>query len=141
MSIEHLAELLHLSDVGSILKVDLLIQGILIGLNKKAYTTKNMKFIKVPAVAAIIFLMLSFLSWPYGYYTFLKIIVAGASAYYAYFFYDRKLINVWFWILVFILILFNPIIPIYINNKGIWEIFDIAAAIFFIILINTKNHE
>jgi len=92
--------------------------------------------IHIPAIVAIILLLLTFLDWPYGYYTFLRIIVTGIAIYYAYYLYAvANQLNFWFWGLIAIAILFNPIFPIYLRDKTIWGIIDVIAAIFFISLI------
>lgn len=99
---------------------------------------KEIKFNKWPAVIACILLLLTFLSWPYAFYTFLRIVVAGVAVYYAYYLFILKKQDFWFWTLVLIAILFNPFVPIYLNDKSIWGIIDIITAIFFVILINKK---
>jgi hypothetical protein len=96
----------------------------------------NMKFYIWPGIIAIIFLILSFFDWEYGFYTILRIAITIIAIYYAYYLYEyleRK--DFWFWLLVVIAILFNPIIPIYLYNKALWSVIDIAAAILFLVLI------
>jgi hypothetical protein len=69
---------------------------------------------------------------PIGYYTFLRIVVTiGAVSVIVTEFENG--IN--FWIIVFgiIAIVFNPLIPVYLNNKDIWMPIDILAAILFLI--------
>jgi|TARA_B110000902_G_scaffold257870_1_gene326681 hypothetical protein len=69
---------------------------------------------------------------PIGYYTFLRIVVTiGAVSVIVTEFENG--IN--FWIIVFgiIAIVFNPLIPIYLNNKDIWMPIDVLAAILFLI--------
>jgi hypothetical protein len=69
---------------------------------------------------------------PIGYYTLLRIVVTiGAVSVIVTEFENG--IN--FWIIVFgiIAIVFNPLIPIYLNNKDIWMPIDILAAILFLI--------
>lgn len=78
--------------------------------------------------SALLFLALADL--PIGYYTLLRIVVTiGAVAIIAKDF--KNGIN--FWVLAFglIAILFNPLIPVYLNNKDIWMPIDIIAAILF----------
>jgi len=98
---------------------------------------ESKKLNKIPALIAIIVLLLSFIDWPlYSYYTFLKIIVTGVAIYYAYYLYDvLKKKNCWCWSLVVIVILFNPIIPIYIYNKSIWMVIDVIVIGFLVGLI------
>lgn len=97
---------------------------------------KNIKFSIIPGIIASVLLLLTFLDWPYGYYNFLRIIVTGVAIYYAYYLYQKlKALNFWFWSLIAIAILFNPIVPIYLGDKTIWIIIDVIAAIFFVSLV------
>lgn len=97
---------------------------------------KNIKFTNKPAIIATVMLLLTFFSWPYGYYNFLRIIVTGVAIYYAYYLYKViKKQDFWFWSLVVIVILFNPIFPIYLGDKSVWGVIDIIVAMFFISLI------
>ena len=97
---------------------------------------KGIKFTKTPAVIAVIMLLLTFFDWPYGYYNFLRIVVTGIAIYYAYYLYEIiKEQDFWFWSLVIIIILFNPIFPIYLGDKSVWGVIDTIVAIFFISLI------
>lgn len=112
-----------------------LLQQTLLQSKKANKPIKMMKFIKFPAIVAIIILLLPFFSWAYGFYTFLRIIITGVSIYYAYYFYSKKAMGGWFWILLAVAILFNPIAPIYIKDKGIWQIIDMGVSVFFASLI------
>lgn len=73
---------------------------------------------KFPAIIAIIFLVISIFPWNYGMYWFFKGIVCFISMYYCIKIYNKneKQDN-YFWILLGALILFNPIIPIYLFVK------------------------
>ena len=80
---------------------------------------------------------------PIGYYTFLRIIVTiGAIAIViTEFEYGFN-----FWVIAFgiLAILFNPLIPIYLNDKDAWMPIDIIAGIIFLtksITYNTKTNE
>lgn len=67
---------------------------------------------------------------PIGYYTFLRIVVTiGAVSIIVTEFKNEFS----FWIITFGLIgiLFNPIIPIYFNDKTFWAIIDLLAGILF----------
>ncbi|MGB2762113.1 MAG: DUF6804 family protein [Minisyncoccales bacterium] len=114
-----------------------LLQGSDIKLEKDIMNKiRNIKFSIIPGIIASTLLLLTFLDWPYGYYNFLRIIVAGAAIYYAYYLYQKlKELDLWFWGLIAIAIIFNPIVPIYLGDKTIWIIIDVIAAIFFISFI------
>ncbi len=97
---------------------------------------KNIKFNIYPSIIASILLLLSFFPWPYGYYTLLRWFITGIAVYYAYLLYTTQKEKIaWFWGLVIVAILFNPIAPIYLYDKLIWNIIDVITAVFFIGLI------
>ncbi|MBU1922642.1 MAG: hypothetical protein KJ710_00010 [Candidatus Omnitrophica bacterium] len=98
---------------------------------------KKPKINIIPAIIAVIVLLLSFIDWSsYGYYTFLKFLVTGVAIYYAYFIYTKLILKgFWFWSLVGIAVLFNPIVPIYLYEKGVWMIIDIMVIIYLIVLV------
>ncbi len=97
---------------------------------------QNNAFLKTPAVISSIVLLLSFFDWNYGYYTFLRLAVTGTAVYYSYYLYTYlKEQNLWFWTLIGIALLFNPLIPIYLHDKSLWLIIDILVAGFFIALL------
>lgn len=89
--------------------------------------------IKIIKIAVIILLTLALLKLPYGYYTFLRIIVTGVSIYLAYLYYEEEN-KIFTYIFSFIALLFNPLIPIYLS-KSIWNVFDVLVAIFYFISI------
>ena len=72
----HITNLLHHDDV----KLE--------GKNKLVEKSCNLKFSKIPAIIAIVALLLTFIDWhSYGYYTIMKFVVTGTMAYYAYYIY------------------------------------------------------
>ena len=77
-------------------------------------------------------LLIGLADLPIGYYTLLRIVVTiGAIAIVV-----GELKNGFnFWVIAFGLaaILFNPLIPVYLNDKEAWIPIDIIAAILFII--------
>ena len=85
----------------------------------------------VARIIAVIFLFWALDRHPYDYYTFLRFVVCGVSAYGA-FISNEFGKDVWTWIFGIIAILFNPLIPIHLN-KGTWAIIDIIVAIIFLI--------
>lgn len=83
-------------------------------------------------------LFLGLINLPIGYYTFLRIIVTIGSI--------AVIVNEYkeeftFWIITFgiIAILFNPLLPIYLNNKALWIPIDIITGILFGIKSFTFN--
>ena len=79
---------------------------------------------------AIALLLIGLADLPTGYYTLVRIVVCLVSALSCYLSYksDEKIgiATVTFAVLA---ILFNPIIPIYLQDKGMWTVIDIVAAV------------
>jgi hypothetical protein len=78
------------------------------------------------SVAAVL-LLVALLPLPYGYYTFLRIVVCGTAGYGAYLFAEDGRMQ-WTIALGLLAVLFNPIIPIYLDRTT-WAILDLAAAV------------
>lgn len=51
---------------------------------------KDFKITIIPGIIAIVLLFLSFLDWPYGYYTFLRFVITGVAVYYIYCLYIKE---------------------------------------------------
>ena len=66
--------------------------------------------------------------WPYGYYVLLRLVVCAASIYAIYVRRDSK--SEYVVALVSITLLFNPVIPVYLN-KLLWVPIDLGVAYFF----------
>lgn len=77
-------------------------------------------------------LILGLADLPVGYYTILRIIVTVGAGLIIFSEFEKGL-N--FWIIAFglIVVIFNPLIPVYLNDKNAWMPIDILAAILFII--------
>ena len=69
---------------------------------------------------------------PIGFYTLLRIVVTIGSVAVVVTEFENG-IN--FWVITFglIAILFNPLIPVYLNNKSAWVPIDIIGGIIFVI--------
>ncbi|MCL1663209.1 hypothetical protein M2T78_03025 [Elizabethkingia ursingii] len=70
---------------------------------------------------------------PIDYYTFLRIVIfigAGVALYHLF----RNKIYYWTVVFGFILILFNPIFPVYLHRKSLWMPLDIITGILFLCL-------
>ena len=105
---------------------------------------KKVQTINIVKIIAIIMLFLALSNNPYVYYQILRWVIAGVSAYSVYLAYKQSK-NTWVWILIIIMILFNPITPIHFSKKT-WLFLDIIAAlvifisIFKIKITKEKNH-
>lgn len=71
---------------------------------------------------------------PYGYYTFLRIIVSGVSGFVAYRNFElqkfKEARSFWPWFLVLLSVLFNPLIPIYMKRE-IWFFINLIVGTLF----------
>ena|ERR1035437_9188994 len=65
--------------------------------------------------------------WPYGYFNILRWVVTGVALYNAYLALESKK-NSWAFIMGIIVILFNPIAPIFLQ-KQTWVVLDLITAI------------
>ncbi|WP_339812058.1 DUF6804 family protein [uncultured Imperialibacter sp.] len=84
-------------------------------------------------------LLIALVELPYGYYTFLRLAVTIGAVLVIYIEYSKSL-N--FWIIIFgiIAVLFNPIFPIYLRDRGLWAVIDVLCAIIFVSKgLKTKN--
>ena len=78
------------------------------------------------------FLFMGLIDLPIGFYTLLRIVVTIGSVAVVVTEFENG-IN--FWVITFglIAILFNPLIPIYLNDKSAWMPIDIIGGKFFVI--------
>lgn len=77
-------------------------------------------------------LLIAILPLPYGYYTFLRLMVFGGGLFLAYQLYEQKLSS-WSVAMAVLAVLFNPFIPVYLS-RGVWLPIDIVGAtIFFLV--------
>ncbi|MBK8585562.1 MAG: hypothetical protein IPN88_09105 [Bacteroidetes bacterium] len=77
-------------------------------------------------------LFIALLALPIGYFTFLRIMVTIGSVTIIYSEMENGL-NIWVISFGIIAILFNPIIPIYLNSKSAWMPIDLICGILFLI--------
>lgn len=103
--------------------------------------SENQKlFVIWPAIVAAVVILLALLSWPYGVYTLLKGVTAVIATYYAYELYRvSQSSGIWFWIMVLVAILLNPIIPVHLNDKSIWQIVDVVVGLLFLGMVATLH--
>lgn len=77
--------------------------------------------------------VIGFFDLPYGYYTFLRLVVCSISAYTSYvYFSENKKINLGFIVFGFFTLLYNPIIPVHLGEKSIWIVINIITVIVFL---------
>ncbi len=99
-----------------------------------------MKFIIITCASA---LFIALFDLPIGYFTFLRIFVTIGSV--AIIITEFKKFGLNYWVMTFglVAIIFNPIIPIYLNNKNYWIPIDIISGLLFVIkaIINNRNQK
>jgi hypothetical protein len=71
-------------------------------------------------------LVLALAPMPYGYYTFLRLVVTIVACITAFSFYKEGHVT-WAWIFGLVGILFNPLIQVHLS-RDIWMILDLLAA-------------
>jgi hypothetical protein len=82
-------------------------------------------------VSAILLLIGIPTGWPYSYYILLRWIICAASIYVAYRFYKSKITG-WAWIFGSLALLFNPVLPFYLN-KSTWVGIDLISSILYFV--------
>lgn len=93
---------------------------------------------KSTIVASVILLILAIFPWPYGYYIFLRWVVAVTGILLAY---TAHLMGKSGWVVAFVLLslLFNPVIPFHLDRET-WQVFDLlGAGVFLLALIGLKQ--
>lgn len=93
-----------------------------------------MKILFVPAALCFI----AIFALPYGYYTFMRLVITGLSLYAA--FNHSKKDEAQFWILLGITVLFNPFIPIHLS-RDTWMPIDIITGSYFVFLGKKQREE
>ena len=85
---------------------------------------------KVLLIVCACFLLLAIANLPIGYFTFLRIIVTICSVIVVV--KDaEKGVNLWVIGFGITAIIFNPLVPVYLQDKSIWIPIDIASAVLF----------
>ena len=101
--------------------------------NKKYDKLKKMKKTKdkdIFWIAPIVVLVIALFPLPIGYYTLSRLVVSACALYYAIQFHKRNN-TTYTWIYGFLVILYNPIIPIYLYEKFIWIVVNLITIYIF----------
>lgn len=85
-------------------------------------------------------LFVGLLNLPTGFYTFLRIIVCIGSIAVLIMEFEKGL-NFWILVFVIITILFNPLVPVYLNDKSAWVPIDIICGLLFLLKSYTHNQK
>jgi hypothetical protein len=77
--------------------------------------------------------------WPYGFYTFLRIVVCGSAVYMAAEAYQTRDV-LWTCVMGAAALLFNPLVPVYLRRSQ-WRWFDVFAIVVFILSLRFIRSE
>ena len=84
----------------------------------------------VPTAIAVLMLFGALGHWPYSYYQLLRFVVCGVGVYIAITAYLWE--RVWAtWLFGFVVVLFNPLLPIHLPRE-VWQTIDVTCAFLFI---------
>lgn len=81
---------------------------------------------------------IAILRLPIGYYTFLRTVISIGAMILILSFLKQKSYSITI-VFLLILILFNPLFPIYLHKKSIWIPFDVIVGILFLLLAFFKK--
>lgn len=83
-------------------------------------------------IIPIMLLLVAIFDLPYGYYTFLRLIITASSVFIIWLTwkYQRKHKEIWAIIYVTLILLYNPIAPVRLS-KEIWIIINIITVVFY----------
>ena len=98
--------------------------------NKKNKKMKKTKEKDIFWIAPIVVLIIALFPLPIGYYTLSRLVVSACALYYAIQFYKRNN-TTYTWIYGFLVVLYNPILPIYLYEKFIWVAVNLITIYIF----------
>jgi amino acid transporter len=101
--------------------------------NKKYDKLKKMKKTKdkdIFWIAPIVVLVIALFPLPIGYFTLSRLVVSACALYYAIQFHKRNN-TTYTWIYGFLVVLYNPVIPIYLYEKFIWVVVNLITIYIF----------
>lgn len=100
--------------------------------NRVTLLSKEIKNLKIAFLVSGLLLCFAVIpAWPYGYYTFLRIVICLNTVYGAFIVREKKILGKHFVPLVLIAILFNPFYPVFLS-RWIWVIIDLVLAVYFL---------
>lgn len=91
------------------------------------------------SVAAVGF---GLLPMPYGYYLLLRLVLTIVAAYGLYL--TWKPASFLSWVLIGLVVLYNPIFPVTLGNKGLWTVVNLGTLVIFWLVrcrLPLKNEE
>lgn len=88
---------------------------------------------------AALLLLGAFGTWPYVYYQLLRWVVFGVGIYASYQAHETNR-NSWVWLFGAMALLFNPILPFYMERET-WQVIDLTAALLLVSFIFSKRKQ
>jgi len=86
----------------------------------------------IPCIIAALILLGALAPWPYAYYQLLRFVTCGVAVYVAFTAYKWQ--KMWaVWMFGFVVLLFNPLIPIHLSRE-LWQPIDVICAILFVVM-------
>ena len=93
----------------------------------------------IVTLVATIGVAVGFGDQPYDYYLLLRLLLCGASLYLL-LGANLNLVDWERWLLGGVAVLYNPVLPIRIGEKGIWEVLNVATlALFWLVTISSRR--
>lgn len=83
-----------------------------------------------PLIISILVFAGAFMPMPYGYYLVTRVVICVIGIYGAVTFMDKH--HGIFWLMVGVGVLYNPIIPVHLYEKGIWILVNIVTVGIFL---------
>jgi len=99
----------------------------------------TIKFKKIAAILTGALLLIAIFDLPYGYYSFLRLIVTISAVFIAWLAYQLNN-KIWLLVMIIVAILFNPIIPVHFNKEA-WVVIDFIVAILFFVSVRWSKLE
>jgi len=92
-------------------------------------------------IAPLVVMGIGVLPMPYGYYNILRVVVCVSAIFMAFRAiktHNRQLVP---WLFGGLALLYNPVLPVHLNEKAIWMIVNAVTALLFIIFRDLSNDE
>ena len=83
----------------------------------------------VATIAVTAMMALGLLDMPYGYYMLIRVVTCGAAAWFAFELQDTDQPGTVFG-LIGMAILYNPVLPVHLGDKGIWAVVNLLTLVF-----------
>lgn len=87
-------------------------------------------FSKIAVAVAAVGVVIGFFSMPYGYYQLLRLTLCGISLYFL-FGGKVQLVDWQRWTLGASAVLYNPVLPIRLGDKGLWTVLNVLTLVLF----------